>query len=159
MPMRMFAKIDGIPGESTDAKHKGEIEVLSFSWGVSNAVATGSGGGAGVGRPTFQHVSFSHVVDRASPLLVQSCALGQHIKTATLTQSRAGKTAADFLQYKFEDVVVTAVTEAGPADQPLSEHVSLAYAKVHIAYSPQKADGSLDTPITFGYDLAANKKI
>lgn len=159
MPLRMFAKIDGIPGESTDVKHKGEIDVLSFSWGVTNPVATGSGGGSSVGRPTFQHVTFSHVIDKASPLLVQSCALGQHIKTATLTQSAAGKTAADFLQFKFEDVVVTAVTEAGAGDQRLAESVSLAYAKVHMAYSPQKADGSFDPPIKFGFDLAANKKI
>jgi len=30
-----FLKLDGIPGESTDAKHKDEIELVSFSWGVT----------------------------------------------------------------------------------------------------------------------------
>jgi type VI secretion system secreted protein Hcp len=156
--MRMFAKIDGIPGESTDAKHKGEIDVLSFSWGLSSP-APSPGGGVGVGRPAFQHATFSHVVDKASPLLAQSCALGQHHKVATITQRRDGGKAVDFLQFKFEDVVVTAVTDAGPADQPLAEQVQLAYAKVHLAYFPQKADGSLEAPVTFAFDVAANRKI
>ena len=30
-----FLKLDGIPGESTDAKHKDEIELVAFSWGVA----------------------------------------------------------------------------------------------------------------------------
>ena len=29
-----FLKIDGIDGESTDDKHKGEIEVFAWSWSV-----------------------------------------------------------------------------------------------------------------------------
>ena len=28
-----FLKIEGVESESTDAKHKGEIELESFSWG------------------------------------------------------------------------------------------------------------------------------
>lgn len=159
MALRMFAKIDGIPGESTDAKHKGEIDVLSFSWGVSSPPPAGGGGGGGAGKASFQQVSFSHVVDKASPLLALSCATGQHHKVATLTQTRVGGGSVDFLQFKFEDVIVTGVAEAGPADQPLAEQVSLAYAKVHMAYFPQKADGSLDAPVKFAFDVAANKKI
>ena len=36
MAVDTFAKIGDIKGESQDAKHKDEIEVLSWSWGVSN---------------------------------------------------------------------------------------------------------------------------
>ncbi len=42
-----FIKIDGIDGESQDSMHKGEIEVLSFSWGETR---TGAQGGGGVGK-------------------------------------------------------------------------------------------------------------
>ncbi|MCJ7600165.1 MAG: type VI secretion system tube protein Hcp, partial [Desulfobulbaceae bacterium] len=48
MPADDFLKIEGIDGESTDDKHKGWIEVLSYNWGVSqmaSASASSSGGG------------------------------------------------------------------------------------------------------------------
>jgi hypothetical protein len=32
----IFAKLGDIKGESMDDKHKDEIEVLSYSWGVTN---------------------------------------------------------------------------------------------------------------------------
>ena len=35
MPVEMFLKLAGIEGESSDAKHKGEIDVLAWSWGLS----------------------------------------------------------------------------------------------------------------------------
>ena len=48
----IFAKIGDIKGESTDSKHKDEIEVLSFSWGVTNAVPAGGAGGGAFGTNT-----------------------------------------------------------------------------------------------------------
>jgi type VI secretion system (T6SS) effector Hcp len=38
MPADVFVKIDGVEGESSDATHKNEIEVLSYSWGVTEAI-------------------------------------------------------------------------------------------------------------------------
>ena len=42
-----FLKLDGIDGESDDRIHKEWIELSSFSWGESNAVGGGRGGGRG----------------------------------------------------------------------------------------------------------------
>ena len=36
MAVDIFLKLGDIKGESTDDKHKNEIEVLSFSWGIAN---------------------------------------------------------------------------------------------------------------------------
>ena len=49
MAASIFARIGTIKGESRDAKHKDEIEVLSWSWGLfqSDTIAHGGGGGAG----------------------------------------------------------------------------------------------------------------
>ena len=35
MAVDMFLKLDGIEGESKDAKHAGEIDIESFAWGMA----------------------------------------------------------------------------------------------------------------------------
>ena len=159
MASDIFAKIGDIKGESLDSKHKDEIEVLSFSWGVTNAgvIHAGGGGGAGVGKATFQDLSIVHRIDKASPLLLKACATGTHLKDATITHRKAGKGQAEYLIVKLNDVIVTGVTHSGADGQPYSESVSLAFAKVDLEYKPQKPDGSLDAGIQFKYDLKANK--
>jgi type VI secretion system secreted protein Hcp len=152
----IFAKLGDIKGESLDDKHKDEIEILSWSWGVANAV-TVAGTGAGQGRASFRDLSFSHKIDKASPLLMQACATGVHLKEATITHRKAGKGQQEFLVIKMDDVIVTAVMDAESRDGESAETVSLAFAKIDVEYRPRKADGSLDAAIYFKYDLKANK--
>ena len=152
MPTEIFAKIGAIQGESQDAKHKGEIEVLSFSWGVALADAPGPGGG-GAGKATFQDLSIVHVIDKATPKLLEACATGQHLKDATITHRKAGKGHLEFLVFKMSDVVVTAVTHGGTTDAPATETVKLAFAKVDFEYRFQRPDGSLDPGIHFKHTL------
>lgn len=157
MASDIFAKIGDIKGESLDAKHKDEIEVLSFSWGVTNG-GTMATGGAGTGKATFQDLLIVHNIDKASPDLLRACATGAHLKEATITHRKAGKGQLEFLTVKMNDVIVTGVTHGGATGQPYSETVSLAFAKVDLEYKPQKPDGSLDAGIHFKYDLKANKE-
>lgn len=156
----IFAKLGNIKGESIDAKHKDEIEVLSFSWGVITAApAGGSAGGVAGGKATFHDLSIVHRIDKASPLLLKACATGEHLKDATITHRKAGKEQQEFLTVKMNDVVITAVVHGGSAGQPDpgSETVNLTFAKVDFEYKPQKADGSLDAGIHFRFDLKTNK--
>ena len=159
MAVDIFAKLGDIKGESTDDKHKDEIEVLSFSWGVTNAIPPGGGGGGGAGKATFQDLSFVHRIDKASPQLLLVCATGKHLPDATITHRKAGKGQQEYLIVKMNDVIVTGVVHSGNAEQPdaTSETVSLAFAKVHVEYKPQKQDGSLDAGVHFKYDLRSNK--
>jgi type VI secretion system secreted protein Hcp len=154
----IFAKLGDIKGESLDDKHKDEIEVLSWSWGVTNAL-THAGSGAGQGRATFRDLSFIHKIDKASPVLMQACATGVHLKEATITHRKAGKGQQEFLVIKMNDVIVTAVMDADSSDDGAAETVSLAVAKIDVEYRPQKADGSLDAGIHFKYDLKTNKEV
>ena len=158
MASDIFAKIGDIKGESLDDKHKDEIEVLSFSWGVTNAGGVSSGGGGGAGKATFQDLSIVHNLDKASPLLLKACATGTHLKEATITHRKAGKGQQEFLIVKMNDIIITGVTHGGASGQPVSENVTLAFAKVDLEYKPQKPDGSLDAGIHFKYDLKANKE-
>src|SRR4030095_2107223 len=142
MASDIFAKIGDIKGESTDDKHKDEIEVLSFSWGVTNAATIGGGGG-GAGRATFHDLSFIHTIDKASPRLLQACATGTHLKEATITHRKAGKGQQEFLVIKMNDTIITGVAPSESSGEAGSEIVTLAFAKVDFEYKPQKADGSL----------------
>ena len=156
MASDIFAKIGDIKGESLDDKHKDEIEVLSFSWGVTNAGSMAHGGGGGEGKATFHDLSFVHNIDKATPVLWQACATGTHIKDATITHRKAGKGQQEYLIVKMNDVIITGVTHGGSGDGG-SENVSVAFSKVDLEYKPQKPDGSLDAGIHFKYDLKAQK--
>src|SRR5215475_1142303 len=121
MASDIFAKIGDIKGESVDAKHKDEIEVLSFSWGVTNSGSIVPGGGGGAGKATFQDLTIVHNIDKASPLLLKACATGTHLKEATITHRKAGKGQQEFLIVKLNDIIITGVTHGGAAGQPASE--------------------------------------
>jgi type VI secretion system secreted protein Hcp len=157
MATDIFAKIGDIKGESVDSKHKDEIEVLSFSWGVTHSGSTGSGSGSRGGEATFQDLSIVHGIDKATPALFKACATGQHIKDATITHRKAGKGQQEYLIVRLNDVTITAVSHAGAEDQPYLESVSLKFAKVDLEYKPQRLDGSLDEGLHFKFDLKANK--
>jgi type VI secretion system secreted protein Hcp len=159
MASDIFAKIGDIKGESLDAKHKDEIEVLSYSWGVTNAGSMAHGTGGGEGKATFHDLSFVHNIDKASPVLMQACATGTHMKEATIVHRKAGKEQHEYLIVKMNDVIITGVTHGGGSgDGGHSENVSLSFAKVAVEYKPQKADGSLDAGIHFKYDLKGHKE-
>jgi type VI secretion system secreted protein Hcp len=158
MASDIFAKLGDIKGESLDDKHKDEIEVLSYSWGVANAGSMGYGSGGGEGKAQFHDLSFTHKIDKSSPVLMQACATGVHLKEATITHRKAGKGQQEFLVIKMNDVIVTSVSHGSNGADGASENVSIAFAKVNVEYKPQKADGSLDAGIHFKYDLKAQKE-
>jgi type VI secretion system secreted protein Hcp len=153
-------KLGDIKGESTDDKHKDEVDVDSWSWGASNPGSMAHGSGGGTGKVSFSDLTFVHRLDKASPNLWKACATGEHIKEATLTSAKQGKGPQDFLVIKLNDVIITSVSVAessGAGSIPM-ENVSLQFAKVDLEYKPQKADGSLDAGVHFKYDVKANKE-
>jgi type VI secretion system secreted protein Hcp len=157
MASDIFAKIGDIKGESLDDKHKDEIEVLSFSWGVANAANIGGGGGGGAGRATFHDLSFTHTIDAASPKLLQVCATGTHLKEATITHRKAGKGQQEYLIIKMNDIIITGVSLGDSTGGAGSENVSLAFAKVDLEYKRQNPNGTLEPGIHFKFDIKANK--
>ena len=159
MASDIFAKIGDIKGESLDSKHKDEIELLSWSWGVVElGVASGRRRRRERARRRFHDLSFTHKIDKASPLLLRGCATGQHLKEATITRRKAGKGQQEFLVIKMNDVIITSVTETDDSGAGQMESVTLAFAKVDVEYRPQKPDGSLDAGLHFKYDIKANKE-
>src|SRR4051794_28833399 len=110
-----FLKLDGIGGESQNSDHKGEIEVLSFSWGVSvREAANGGGGGGGAAKATFDDLVIVKHMDRTSPALMLACSSGKHIKLATFAVVPAvqdGGGRGNMAMIKLEDVIVESVRQ------------------------------------------------
>ena len=154
-----FLKIDGIEGESTDAKHAGWLDVDSWSWGENQPLQPATGSGAGAGKVHFQDFQFTSRVSKASPKLFLACASGQHHKEARLVGRKAGKDLQEFLTWTFSDVLVSSYQTGGTEQALPMDSVSLNFSKVSVAYKAQKADGSLDTAVTAGWDIKTNKKV
>ena len=154
-------KIDGIKGESRDDQHKDEIEILSYSWGVSQSGTLAFGGGGGAGKVQFQDFHFTSSLSKASPLLFLGCATGEHIKDATLTARKAGEKQQDFLIIKMNDILITSYQTGGSSgsDTVPTDQFALNFAKIEYSYIPQKPDGSSDAAVRAGWDLKLNKKI
>jgi|SRR5215471_4712563 len=177
-----FLKIDGIKGESQDAKHKGEIDIMSFSFGMTQQGSHATGGGGGAGKVSFQDLHFVKRVDSSSPLLFLNCANGAHIKEVNLTVRKAGGDQLEYLKWKLTDVLISGYQPAGSvhseaanaaaavgtvgftggvhtSDIPL-ETVSMNFAKIEVSYQPQGADGRPQGgPVLAGWDLKQNKKV
>ena len=157
MVAEIFAKIGDIKGESLDSKHKDEIEVLSFSWGVTMPPPAGTGGGSGASKAAFQNLSLVHSIDSASPKLLEACATGMHIKDATVTHRKAGKGQQEYLIFRMTDVTVMGVAHGGSSGEAASETISLAFAKVDLEYKPINAAGGVSAGIHFKFDIKNNK--
>jgi type VI secretion system secreted protein Hcp len=155
-----FLRINGINGESKDDKHKGEIDVLAWSWGESNSGTVHAGTGGGAGKVAFQDLSFTMRVSKASPALFLACASGQHFKDAKLTGRKAGKDQLEYLSWTFSDILVTSYQTGGSeGEDSQMENVTLNFSKAQVSYKAQKADGTPDTPINAGWDIKTNTKV
>jgi type VI secretion system secreted protein Hcp len=157
----IFLKLDGIKGESTDTQHRDEIDVASFSWGLSQQRTTGTGGGSGAGKADFQDLHVVTNVSQASPQLFLACAASRHIQTAVLTCRKAGGShQQDFLKYTLSDVLVASCHTDGQAEDSVPvDEVSFRYAQIKVEYRQQRADGSLGAPITAGWNLETNEPL
>jgi type VI secretion system secreted protein Hcp len=164
-----FLKLAGIKGESADAKHKGEIDLASFSWGLAQTGTHGAGGGGGAGKVHFQDIHFTKKVDASSPLLMLHCANGAHIKEGNLVVRKAGGEQMEYLKVKLTDILVSGFKSEGhihpgganaPSDEVPHEQISLNFAKMEVSYQQQGPDGKPQGgPILAGWDVKANKKV
>src|ERR1035437_1938100 len=109
MAFDAFLKIDGIPGESTDDKHKDWIEIQSYSHGVQQSASStaSSSGGASAERVNFNDLAVAKLVDKASPKLFEACCVGKHIKEVVIEVCRAGGDKQKFLENRMEQVLIS----------------------------------------------------
>ena len=160
MALDMFMNMGAnIKGESADKVQgpKGDIDVLAWSWGMSQSGTTHMGTGGGAGKANFQDLSFTKYVDSASNALMISLAKGTHIPTAVLLARKAGEGQKRYIQITMSEVLVTSVSTGGSGGEDrLTENVTLNFAKVKFSYAPQDGKGGVAADKDFAWDIAGN---
>lgn len=160
MAVDMFFKLTGIDGESKDAKHEKEIDVLAWSWGLSQSGNTHVSTGSGAGKVNVQNLSFTKWVDSASTPLIISCCKGTHIKEAKLTVRKAGDQPLEYIKITLNDVLVSSVQTGGSGGEDrLTENVTLNFGKFKVEYTPQDDKGGGGSTKTAAWDIPANKPV
>lgn len=151
----MFLKLDGIKGESTDSKHKGDIQIESFQWGVGRGISAATGG-AGAGKTTIESFQITKVLDKSSPLLLSAATAGKHFKEADLLFAhKASGKQMDFLEIKMENVLISSVQDGSSAKGKPQESISFNFQKVEEIY----LNGNGKPQATVKIDLTANKAL
>lgn len=157
MAVDMFIKIDNIKGESQDDKHKGETDVLAWSWGMSQSGSMHVMGGGGSGKVNVQDLSITKWVDKGSTDLLLACCKGTHIKKAVLVVRKAGDTPLEYLTITMEDLLISSVSTGGSGGEDrLTENVSLNFAKVKVDYIEQTQQGGAGEKPKMAWNIQSN---
>lgn len=154
MASDIILDIDGVTGESADDKHSGKIDVLAFSWGISNPGSFHQGGGGGVAKADFADLTITKHIDAATPTLMLYCSNGKHFDSAKLIVRKAGGDKIEFLVFTLSKVMVSGYSTGGSDGTNLTENIKLNFSKVHVDYTQQSADGSAGTKYPYTWDIA-----
>lgn len=163
MAVDMFIELGpNIKGETQDKefKGKGACDVLSWSWGMSQAGSFHTGGGGGAGKANFQDLSFTKWLDKASPALMIALAKGSHIPEVKLTCRKAGEGQQKYIEYTLKKVMVSSVSTGGSGGEDrLTESVTLNFAEVKYEYFMQDEKGVTKSGGVFAWNIAENAAV
>jgi len=158
MAVDMFIKIKGHDGESKDDKHKKQIDVLAWSWGMSQSGSFHTGGGGGSGKVNVQDLSFTKWVDISSPTLMLASCTGEHIEEAELFVRKAGKDPLEYIVITMKKIIVSSISTGGSGGEDrLTENVSLNFAEVSFKYVQQSDKGAEEAKKTLKWNIEENK--
>jgi type VI secretion system secreted protein Hcp len=157
MAVDMFLKIDAVTGESSDSKHKGEIDVLSWSWGMTQSASMHTATGGGSGKADVHDVSITKYIDSATPAIMQHCCSGKHFQNAKLTVRKAGGNPVEYMVLEMKDVIISSLSSgAGSGDDRVTEHLTLNFASYKMTYTPQDDKGAAKAAIPQSFDIRQN---
>ena len=160
MAVDMFLKLSDCDGESADKDHADEIDVLAFSWGMSQSGSMHIAGGGGSGKVNVQDMSVTKWLDKASTVLMQKCCSGKHFEEAVLTCRKAGEKPVEYFKVTMEEVLVSSVSEGGSGGEDRqTENITLNFARVRVEYTPQDASGAAGAASELGFDIRANTEM
>ncbi len=161
MAVDMFLELDGVKGETADKtfKSKNAMDILAWSWGLSNSGTFHSGTGGGGGKSNFQDISVTKYIDLASPNLMLFCANGKHIAKGAITIRKAGENPLEYLKISLTNILVSSYSTGGSGGEDrLTENVTFNFQQVKVEYAQQAEKGGKSGTNDFGWDIAQNAK-
>lgn len=158
MAIDTFLKLGTLKGESQVKGFEDQIQVLAWSWGMSQSGTTHHGTGGGAGKVNVQDLSFTHYVDSSSPSLMLACCKGTHYDDATLTMRKAGGDPLPYMTIKLKEIIITSVSGGGSGgEDQQTENITLNFAAFEVSYQPQDNKGAKKGgAIEIKYDIAKN---
>src|SRR5580765_6358335 len=132
----MFLKVAGVTGEAGDADHRGEIEVVSWSWGMQGSVSVLTG--QATAKAAISDLQIVKRVDLSSPTLMSYLRNNKVISEVVLTVRKAGQTPLTYFKITLKNAKVTSLKDESEGGE-LVEHLSLGFTKIAVSYTPQSA--------------------
>jgi type VI secretion system secreted protein Hcp len=159
MAIDAFLKLGDLTGESPVKGYEEQIQLLAWSWGMSQSGTTHMATGGGAGKVNVQDLSFTHYVDSSSAPMIHACCTGKHFEEAVLTLRKAGGEALPYLVITMTDLLITSVsTGASGGEDQQTENVTINFAKFKYSYQPQdKTGGKKGGSIDVEYNIATNE--
>jgi type VI secretion system secreted protein Hcp len=157
VPVDMFLKLGPLKGESKDHKHKDEIDILAWSWGLTNSGDSHRGGGAGAGKVHVQDITVTKWLDLASTSILGAVAQGKHLAEVELYVRKAGENPLEYLVITMNEVLITSISTGGSGgEERLTENITLNFAKFKVQYTEQADTGGAGKKPFFGFDIRGN---
>ncbi len=155
-----YIKFEGIEGESS-VRDDGEIDILSFSWGMSQSGVAQTARGGGAGKVSVQDLTINKRIDKASPKLMEVVASGRHIPEVTLELERSPPEheVVTLVKYELKNVFVTSYNihwNASHADSVPTEELSLNFEEIKVTYVEQETDGTKGGAFSFLWNFLKN---
>jgi type VI secretion system secreted protein Hcp len=144
------ARLGVIKGEAGDAKHKGEIDILSWSWAMSSRTAMGAAGPTG--RATLDELRVVKKIDTSSTALMASLRSNELVKKATLTVRKAGSDPLEYVKITLQDARITHVG-LDTENTEVVERVSFSFQRITVDYVPQGQEGGGRGGMSFEADV------
>lgn len=161
MAIDVYLQIDGIKGESTDAKHQGWIECESVNWSITQprSATSSTSGGHTAERADLSEINISKIVDLASPILAQTCAAGKTISKAKFEFMRADGHGepVKYYEVELENVLIGYIAPSIAAGSFMHEQVALKFSKVKWKYCQQKIAGGAGGNTAGGWCCSTNR--
>lgn len=153
----MFLKLDGVQGESLDKSHKGEIDVLAWSWGESKTTPAQANRGGAAGRSVscITDLVVTKYIDEATPKLITDTVTNANIANAKLTIRKSGEIPLEYFTISMTDVSIASYSTGGSGGEDrLTENIALHFNSAHGEYIPQGPRGEGGKPVT--WDVSEN---
>jgi type VI secretion system secreted protein Hcp len=157
MAVDYYLKLDGVEGESVNAKYKNQIQLLSWTWGASQVSSVEANGGSGAGKVNLGDLSVVTYLDKATPKFFKNICEGTHFKAATLSAVKAGaKDSKPYLTVDMGEIFVTSLAVNAQTEIPMV-NLSFTYNDITVEYSVQGGDGNVTSTGPVSYSLKENK--
>ncbi|MBK4214946.1 type VI secretion system tube protein Hcp [Paracoccus caeni] len=162
MAVDIFLKLsNNIKGESQDDKHRDEIDVLAWNWGLTQSGTTHIGKGGGGGKVNVQDITLTKYVDLASNDLIKRCTSGEHIENGELIVRKSGGNApVEYFRIKIANIMITSYSTGGQKDglDRIQETLTLNFRKFEVLYTLQEDSGASGAETMAGWDIAENRE-